>query len=253
MAFKPPYPRKIDPPILFFEKALSMKIATNEKLVKRNEKIGRYCTIGSLVVLGIGLYLSLAKPEWMSWSFTALILGFLMSQVGIFYGNRWGRSPRPDEKLASSLKGLEEKSILYNFYNPVDHLFLGPAGIWIILPYYQGGKIFFEKNRWRQKGGNWYLKLFAQESLGKPEMDVESTRKEMTRWLKSEMGDLATPPVNVVLTFTNEKAQIVPGDSPTPAIPAEKLKDFFRRMAKEKPVDMEVIKMIQQKLPVPDK
>jgi hypothetical protein len=230
-----------------------MKIVTNEKLVKRNQKIARYCTIGSLAILGLGLYLSLAKPELISWSFTALILGFMLSQVGIFYGNRWGRSPRPDEKLGQSLKGLEEKYVLYNYYNPVAHLFLGPAGIWVILPFYQAGKIFFEKGRWRQKGGNWYLKLFAQESLGRPEMDIESAQTEVNKWIKRELGDIETPPVQVVLAFSNEKVELVPGDSPHPAMAMDKLKDFFRRKAKENPASMDIIKLLQQKLPAEEK
>jgi hypothetical protein len=34
-----------------------MRIVTNEKLIRRNKKIGQYLSISSLGILGIGLYL----------------------------------------------------------------------------------------------------------------------------------------------------------------------------------------------------
>lgn len=52
-----------------------MKIITDEKKVSRNKKIGTITTIGSLVILGVGLYMSF-KPELMNYSFGALLLGF---------------------------------------------------------------------------------------------------------------------------------------------------------------------------------
>ena len=70
-----------------------MKTVTNAKLIKRNAKIGQYTSLGALVVLGIGLYFSFAMKEKYIYSFVALILGFLMSQVGINFTNRWGRNP----------------------------------------------------------------------------------------------------------------------------------------------------------------
>ena len=142
-----------------------MKIVSNNKLVRRNKRIGNFTTIGSLVVLGLGLYVSFTaqSSEGFTWSMVCLILGFLMSQVGIYFGNRWGRSPRPDELISNALKGLDDKYILYHYITAVSHLLVGPAGVWILLPYQQQGVITYDENKKRlnQKGGNWYLKLFA--------------------------------------------------------------------------------------------
>ena len=60
-----------------------MKIASNTKLITRNNKIGRYTTFASLAVLGVGLYISFTAPEAFSWSLGALVIGFLLSQVGL--------------------------------------------------------------------------------------------------------------------------------------------------------------------------
>ncbi len=123
-----------------------MRKITNEKLVKRNRVAGQVLTIASLAILGLSLYLSFqASSQYISYSFLGLILGFILSQVGIYFTNRWGRHPRPDEIIDNSLKGLDDKYSLYHYVTPVSHLLLGPAGIWIILPYSQGGTITYEK------------------------------------------------------------------------------------------------------------
>ncbi len=45
-----------------------MKIIKNEKLIKRNGQIGQYTSIGALVVLGVGMYISFTKPNLFTWS-----------------------------------------------------------------------------------------------------------------------------------------------------------------------------------------
>jgi hypothetical protein len=88
-----------------------MKVVTNSKLIKRNAKIGQYTSIGALVVLGIGLFISFKMPDKFIYSLAALLLGFFMSQIGMYYGNRWGRSPRPDELIDKGLKGVSTRFI----------------------------------------------------------------------------------------------------------------------------------------------
>ena len=230
-----------------------MKIVTNEKLIKRNKKIGQYTSIASLVVLGGGLYFSFSTTTSYSMSITfgALILGFLLSQVGIFYGNRWGRSPRPDERLVASLKGLEDKYTFYNFTTAVPHLLVGPSGIWVLIPYTVKGLITYDekKLRWKQKGGNVYMKFFAQEGLGRPDLDALGLIKDAEKYIAENVKDLEHPPVQAALVFTNDKASIEAANAPVPTLSAGKLKDFFRKKAKEEPAPLETIKLLQAALP----
>ncbi|MCL4560107.1 MAG: NERD domain-containing protein [Chloroflexi bacterium] len=224
-----------------------MKIVTNEKLIQRNRRIGQVATVASLLVLAGGLYLSF-KPsaESVSISFAALLVGFLLSQVGIFFGNRWGRQPRPDQLLSASLKGLEEKYTLYNYTTPVSHLLLGPAGIWILLPYHQSGKITYDKGRWRQKGGNLYLKFFAQEGIGRPDLEVKSGVEDLKRYLEKSFPEVEFPPIQAALVFTNEKTDIEVENAPVPAISAKKVKEFIRKRSKELQTPAEKIQLLQQ-------
>ncbi|HEX2979102.1 MAG TPA: hypothetical protein VHO48_02450, partial [Anaerolineaceae bacterium] len=180
-----------------------MKIITNDKLIQRNKKIGQAATVSSLAILGAGLYISFAQPQQIALAYVALLVGFVLSQIGIYFGNNWGRSPRPDEVIDTALKGLDDRYSVYHYTSPVPHLLVGPVGIWAILPYRQKGTFTFEKNRYRQKGGSFYLKVFAQEGLGRPELEAENQKKALEKALSKDLPEgTPLPPVNALLLFS---------------------------------------------------
>ncbi len=227
-----------------------MEIATNDRLINRNARIGQITSIAGLLVLGGGLFISFTRPEMFSISLVALLIGFGLSQIGIYFGNRWGRRPRPDEVLNDALKGLDGRYSLYHYTTPTSHLLIGPAGIWVLLPRQQGGKITYDetKKRWRQKGGNWYLKIFAQESLGRPDLEIGSEIQAITSFLETHLDEEKVPDVNATLVMTNEKCEIDAENAPTPTMEARKLKDFIRKTAKGKPISLDLVKEIQQSI-----
>jgi hypothetical protein len=230
-----------------------MKIVANNKLINRNKKIGNYTTIGSLVVLGAGLYISFTAQtaDGFTWSLVCLVMGFLLSQVGIFFGNRWGRSPRPDELLSKELKGLDDKYILYHYTTPVPHLLVGPAGIWVLSTYNQTGHIIYDeaKKRWQQKGGNWYMKIFAQENLGRPDQEAGSTLVDLNKRIAKDVAIQGLPEPQVALIFINPKVEVDAQNAHIPTLPIDKLKDFMRRQVKETPIALDTIRLFQQSLP----
>jgi hypothetical protein len=218
-------------------------------MVKRNAKIGRYTTMASLAVLAVGLYLSFqASPTLYFISLGALIVGFTLSQVGIYFTNRWGRTPRPDEIIATSLKGMDDKYTLFNYTTPVPHLLLGPSGAWVILPYNQGGTITYTKGRWRQHGGSLYLKIFAQDSLGRPDIDVQNQVDKAKLILSANLGDGELPEIHPAIVFTNEKANIQAEEAPIPTLPVDKLKDFIRKKSHDTPFAPEKLDALRDSL-----
>jgi hypothetical protein len=227
-----------------------MKIVTNQKVIKRNSRIGQVATLVSLGILGGGLFMSF-NPEFIQYSFFALLAGFIISQVGIHYGTKFGRSPRPDERLTQALKGLGDHFVLYHYAGPVPHLLVGPAGIIPLLPYNQRGTFTYDENkkRWRQKGGNLYLKIFAQEGLGRPDLDVEANLQDVNNYLQKNLNEAVLPPVKPVLVFTHAQADVQAHNAPYPSVSSDKLKDLIRRMAKEEPAPMNDIRLVQKTLP----
>jgi len=216
-----------------------MNIYIDQKLVKRNSRIGQGFMLAGLIILGAGMYISFKYTEYFNWSLLALIAGFLASQVGIYYSNRWGRYPRPYDQIDKALKGLDGRYSLYHYITPTSHLLVGPAGVWVLMPRNQGGTISFSKGRFRQKGGNLYMKIFAQESLGRPDLEVLGETEKLRTYLKKRLGEEAeVPPINAALVFTNPKASVVPPDGeaelPAEMIILDKLKDVIRKTAKAK-------------------
>jgi hypothetical protein len=229
-----------------------MKIIKNEKLIKRNSKIGQYTSLGALVVLGIGMYISFTQPELFIWALAALLGGFTLTQIGMYFGNRWGRSPRPDEKLDAGLKGLPGDFVIYHWTTPVAHLLVGPAGIWVLMPYHQRGQVSYRKNRWKLSGGGFlqnYMRLFGQEGLGRPELEAEAEIKSLQKSLAAEMDEDEIPEITAALVFTADGTVIDAGDAPMPALPLKKLKEFMRNKAKDKPITAQELERVKSVLP----
>lgn len=229
-----------------------MKIVKDEKKIRRNSIIGQVASLGGLAILAGGMFISFRSPELIGLAWLALLVGFTLSQVGIFFGNRWGRRPRPDEHLDNALKGLDDRHTLYHYMTPAPHLLVGPSGIWVLLPRHQVGRITFEKGRFKQKGGGLlqgYLRIFAQEGLGQPDLELTSTIQTLQRFLKKKLPDEEVPAIQGVVVFTNEKAQLETENAPIQVVSAKKLKELIRKKSKEKPVTPIKLQAIQEILP----
>ena len=229
-----------------------MKIIKNEKLIKRNAKIGQYTSLGALVILGVGMYISFTRPELFVWAVGALLVGFTLTQVGMYFGNRWGRSPRPDEKLDTGLKGLTKDYSMYHWTTPIAHLLVGPAGIWALIPYHQRGQVVYRKNRWKMSGGGFlqnYMRLFGQEGIGRPDLEADSEIESIRKALAKVLNEDEIPEINAALVFTTEGVEIEADEAPVPALPIKKLKDFMRNTAKERPITPQELEKVKAVLP----
>jgi hypothetical protein len=229
-----------------------MRIIKNEKLIVRNGKIGQWLSLAALAVLGIGIYISFAKPELFTYSIICLVVGFIMTQVGMYMGSRWGKSPRPDEKLDAGLKGLHSEFNIYHYSSPVSHLLVGPSGMWILLPYHQRGKVSFEKNRWRMKGGGFlqnYMRIFGQENLGRPELDAENEVRALHKFFAKKMDESNIPEIKPILVFTTDEVELDAGDSPIAAMKIKHLKEFLRQGGKNRALSSVQIAEITELLP----
>jgi hypothetical protein len=237
-----------------------MNILTNEKTIRRNSKIGTYLSFVAFALMLVGIYFSfrLSDPQFAKdnanyvwWMTGALFTGFILFQIGTYFMNRFGRRPRPDEMLVANLKGMTKDYTLYNHLTPVSHLLVGPAGVWVIEPYYQRGKIGYEKNRWTQKGGGLfvaYMKIFAQEGLGRPDLEVKADLDSLSAAFKKALGEQA-PAINAALVFTDPRSEVDAEDAPMPTMKIKDLKEFLRKYAKEHPFTTEQIKQVTSVLP----
>ena len=122
-----------------------MYIYTNEAKQKKFKNISKWTTIAAFAILIAGAVAAFS-PKYITLSFIALILGFVMSQVSISFTSKWGREPSNDAIFNVKLKGLSDNFSIYHYMDPVDHLLVGTAGTFLLMPYFQGGEIGYDEN-----------------------------------------------------------------------------------------------------------
>lgn len=229
-----------------------MKIVSNDKLIKRNTRIGNITSLLSIVVLGVGMFFSFKDKDgsYLTLTFTSLIVGFLLFQIGNYYMNRFSKPPRPDQSLSQALKGLDDKYTLYHYVTTIPHLLVGPSGIYCLLPYGQIGTISYntKNNRWKQSGGNFFLKAFGGDSLGRPELDANYALTDILKYLQKKEINLGSVKPESILVFTNEKATVNTEGYEGAAVTAEKLKELIRKRAKSHGIPPELISEITNKI-----
>lgn len=229
-----------------------MKIIKNEKLIQRNGKIGSWTSLAALAVLGIGMYISITRTDLFVYALVALLLGFTLTQIGMYMGNRYGRRPRPDEKLDAGLKGLPGEYSMYHYTTPASHLLVGPAGVWLLMPYHQRGQVTFKKNRWQMSGGGFlqsYMRIFGQESLGRPDVEIDSEIRSLKKYLSKHMDENEIPEIRPLMVFTNDAVEIDSEGASIPALKVKQLKDFIRQKAKERPIGQSQLAALKAALP----
>lgn len=241
-----------------------MKIVIDQKKVTRYRKIGQYTSLAALAILLGGFILAVTQivktfqstdpvlvidDRMLTYSYIAMFVGLILTQISLYFGNRWGRKETIDQVISNSLKGLDDRFILYHYTAPVPHLLVGPAGIWVIAPMYQAGKITYDGKRYRQSGVKFFSRLFGQEGIGRPDLEAESYRNDLMRFIKKNVKEQDIIQPEVVIVFTNPRASLEVHDSPYPTLPASKLKDFIRRRTKELMVPQAKVQPLIESLP----
>ncbi len=228
-----------------------MKIVINEKLIKRNRMIGNITSIVGIAILAAGLILNFnPTPTKTLISFGALIIGFLISQVSTYFVTRFGRKPRYDEVIAENLGKMSDKYTFYVYNSPVSMLLVGPYALWVPTPVAASGEIYYDK-KWKQRGGGFLMKLFGQENLGRPEVEIQSNEKDIRKFLSKHFDEGELPPIKSILISLHPKATIGDvDDAPVPLVQSDALRRTIRRYDRhaEEEIPQEKLDKINQLL-----
>ncbi len=204
-----------------------MRLVTNDPLVKRNATLGRYGTMSGLIVLVGGLIVSFygqSNPNLQLVPFVTLLVGFVLSNMGIYFTNRYGREPRADKALASALKGFDDKYLLYNFYLPAPHCLIAPNGIYALTPKFQSGVVQWDGKRWKHKNANFFLSVFGQEGLSNPNAEAAGDSESIAKFLAQKVGG-EIPPVQSIIVFYNDNLTMRDVKPPIPTGHVKEIKE----------------------------
>ena len=231
-----------------------MKLVRNEKHISRNKLIGRILTFASLGVLGLGLYFAFKKEMTLIlYSYICLIVGFLLTQIGLNFVNRYGRSPRYDEVFGSAFEKLRHEYTYYVYSTPVPMLLMGPCRIWMPIPVNATGEISFQNGKWVHKTRNRIQKLMGQDSVGRPDKEVAEASSMLNKFLteKGIPADIHPELKPIMVAYLKETQLGDVSTAPYPVVELEDLKRYIRRMDREEctdPISPEVAAKLQKAL-----
>ena len=236
-----------------------MRAYTNEKLIARRAKTGKYASWGGLAVLGVGMVLSFrANPAndtnyqiTLMGSFACLIAGFILANVGSHNMRRFGRSPRPDERLAKELKGFDDRYVLYAFTLPAAYVFVGPSGVYTFALREQGGKVNNTGNRWSQKGGALrFLAAFSGDGIGNPTSDAIDDAAKVQKFLDAHLPEAGIE-VQPLALFTNPNVDLQLNNPAIPVVQSKGLKALLRQRSKDYRIDAAMLTQIEAAVTAP--
>jgi hypothetical protein len=208
-----------------------MRVTTNEKLIKRRSRLGLYASLGGVGVLVIGMIASF-QQQYMWVSLVAIVVGFLLAQFGNYNLRRWGRAPRPDQVLETSLKGFDDRYHFYAWAGPAPYLLLSPHGVYSFVVRDQTGAVSVNGNRWntRMTVGR-LLTWFAQEGLGNPSEEATAMAARLNDWLRAKRPDVAAAAQPAVV-FIDERVQLTINEPTVPVLEAKNMKKWLRGAGK---------------------
>ena len=251
-----------------------MKLYRNLNEIRRKENLGRRLSLIGLLILFIGLIASFV-PTWYppdqpatnpiagflqtywAWiSFAALPLGFIFASFGSYFINRFARRrwpgiriiARPDEMLARSMKGFDDKYAYFAWSLPANHVLVGPCGILVFGLRSDRGRVIVQGDRWREPFSlGRFFTIFAREGVGNPAFELESQVRKLRQVLGQNGANgagestektsgskaLDNVPIEPVAVFLNPEMQISLENPTIPVLRADQVKDYVRRRAKE--------------------
>lgn len=214
-----------------------MEIITNHSFINGRRRIGSTLSFVGIAVLVGGFLLTLnnTNPTYQTLALVSLPLGFLISQGGIYFANRFVRPPTIADAIDQGFDRVGQKAgsgvTLYHYIMPVPHLILAPSGIIVIVPRFQGGKITADGYEWKQKLG-FFQRLFGQQTLTNPAVEAETRIKQIAKWISHNVPELAEKelPIGAVIVMTRKDIEELDlTNSTIPAMHYTKLKGFWKQ------------------------
>lgn len=208
-----------------------MRVTTNTKLIRRKAKFGTYASLGGIAILALGMVASF-RPNIAWMSLVALILGFILAQYGNHNLRRWGRSPRPDQIIEESLKGLDDKYHFYAWSLPAPNVLLTPHGIYSFITRDQTGAVSVNGANWKTKFTlGRALLMFAQEGLGNPTQEAQAHATRLQEWIRTKLPDTQVN-VQPAVVFIDPRAELQITDPVVPVMDPKGIKKWLRGSGK---------------------
>ncbi len=221
----------------------------NQGLVRRNRSLGRWMMFGGLGASLIAVVISFVAPLYIFIALGLMLAGGLISQIGTALYNRFGRSPRLDELIDESLKGLDDRFGLFHYLLGSRHVILGPSGALAIIPRAERGEITFEDGRWFHTPPKRRFPLRTRRRELK-DLIPESQRdiRRLGRALARQLPDHDPIHIDALVIFLSDDAQLSAGSGTLIAAHRKKVKALLRTFPRQATLNEKEIRSLAARL-----
>lgn len=218
-----------------------MRIITNETHINTRARWGERAPLAGFVLLAAATLLIFWRPDWM-WGTTLLVaVGFIVSLIGSYLGDRYVGPLAHHKKVPEALKGLDNDYTLLMYKTPFPFILVSPGGVTVITVKSQGGNIAYVKGRWKHREKLGWLRRFAgQESLGRPDRLAQAEADDFRNFLRKRLPSGVEVPVRPALLFINPSVQLEAETSPVPAFVSAHFKRWLRKEGRLPKLDYDV-------------
>lgn len=221
-----------------------MRVETNWRLVRRNRRLANVLFFFSMGVLLVGFFVantqltsvksddpSLILTLFLPW--LVLPVGLISTLVSVRMTNLWIRRPRPEDVIQEGLKGINKRSVLYNYFHfPARHVLVMPTGVFAFVTRYQDGFYINRGDQWFSPGGpmRWLLRFFRRDDVGNPTEEALRAARHVQQMLKSSGQEITVQPL---ILFVDPRARLQLEDPAVPVLFADNrlkpnLRDYLR-------------------------
>jgi hypothetical protein len=212
----------------------------NHIVNERKERIGRALATGASTSGVVLLITSLALPILEQRLFFSgpplplVILGLILSILGIRMANKWVRPPLVHQSLRAGLRGLGKQATAYHYYLPSPHVLICQHGVFSLSPVPHRIAASVHQDRWRRKDGLWrrLTSPLRQDALGDPTAAAILDARRLQRWLDKHLPGHAVT-VQPIVVFTRDEARVEVGETSIPVLYADKRKPSLKQWIRE--------------------
>lgn len=206
-----------------------MQIVRHAQYVKDQKRRGRWLALLGFILLSGSLFIAW-YPDLLIIAYVAMLVGFVMFNMGMQGIGKWSRDPRNDQILDHRLKGLNDRHTVIHYANAggkiVEHLLVYPGGVLVMTGKEIDGKISQVRQSWK-KSGSLFRRLFtfSGPQLGNPSFETEKAVKRVEAFLAE--NQLEADVLGSVV-FLHPKAELNIEDPDFPVLHGEEMEEFVR-------------------------
>ena len=204
----------------------TIETLVHAELAARRRRLARRMVFAGCIVLVAGLFIGARDVRTIVLSYGSLVLGTMLSWVGVMLMDRWNLPPKAEDALPAAMGASNRGWKLYHWALPADHVLQAPWGLVVLDPFNFDGALHVRGAHWRDRRSI-LRKVFSlgRRSVRDPDrflaLEAEALRSALVeadpRW--------AELPIERAMVLTHPRARL---DAEEPSVPVYLAADLRR-------------------------